>query len=96
MTKKPSNILQDSYNDGVDQFYIPMGEVSKEGFTPYATTMDGLSGFIYNDYNARYYYNGGIAPQAIGYTQYITEEDLANYKALGYAGDEKVGADLLL
>lgn len=92
MTQKPSNILQDAYNDNVDSFYIPMGEVSKEGFTPYATTMDGLSGFIYNNYNSRYYYNGGIAPQAIGYTQFITEEDLAKYKALGYAGDEKVGA----
>lgn len=92
MTQKPANILQDTYQAGVDEFYIPMGEVSKEGYTPYATTMEGLSGFIYNDYSSRYYYNGGIAPQAIGYTQFITEEQMAQYKAQGYAGDEKVGA----
>ncbi len=91
MTQKPANILENAYDAGVDEFYIPMGEVSKEGYTPYATTMEGLSGFIYNDYSSRYYYNGGIAPQVIGYTQFITEEELAQYKAMGYAGDEKVG-----
>jgi penicillin-binding protein 2 len=91
MTKKPANILEDSYNAGVNEFYIPMGEVSKEGYTPYATTMENLSGFIFNEYSARYYYNGGIAPQVIGYTQPITQEELAAYKAKGYAGDEKVG-----
>jgi penicillin-binding protein 2 len=92
MTQKPNNIVEDAYKAGVDQFYIPMGEVSKEGYTPYASSLELLGGFIYNEYNSRYYYFGGIAPQAVGYTQFINETQLAEYKARGYAGDEKIGA----
>lgn len=92
MTKKPTNIVEDAYKAGVDQFYIPMGEVSKEGYDAYATTMATLSGFIFNEYNARYYYNGGIAPQVVGYTLSISAENYDEYRAKGYAGDEKVGA----
>ena len=91
MTQRPANILEDAYNAGIDQFYIPMGEVSKEGYTPYATTMETLSGFIYNEYNSRYYFNSGIAPQVVGYTKFIDADELAAYKAKGYAGDERIG-----
>jgi len=92
MTQKPANVLEQVYDEGVDDFYIPMGEVSKEGYAPYATTMENLSGFIYNEYNSRYYFNSGIAPQVVGYTQFITAEEMAAYKAKGYAGDERIGA----
>ena len=42
-------------------------------------------------YNSRYYFGTGLAPQAVGYTQLITTEQLNSYRRLGYNGSEKVG-----
>lgn len=93
MTKKPVNVVQQIYNDGIDNgaTYIPVGETSKEVYDKYATTMENISGFVMNDYNSRYYYTGGVAPQVLGYTLSITSENYDEYRKLGYAGDEKVG-----
>ena len=91
MTKMPVNVVEQMYQDGVDQAYIPIGEVSKEVYDKYATTMENISGFVYNEYNSRYYYAEGVAPQAVGYTLSITAENYDEYRRKGYAGDEKVG-----
>jgi penicillin-binding protein 2 len=91
MTQTPVNVIQDEYKAGVEDTYIPIGEISKESYAQYESYVTSLSGFVANEYTARYYYTGGVAPQVVGYTLSIPEDQLDAYKKLGYAGDEKVG-----
>ena len=92
LLKQPVNIIQDKYQAGVESTYIPIGESSKDTYSTYANYLTQLNGFVANEYSDRYYYNGGVAPQVVGYTLSISADQLAAYKKLGYAGDEKVGA----
>jgi penicillin-binding protein 2 len=91
LTQKPVNVIQDMYNAGIESTYVPIGEASKESYTGYENYLTSLSGFVANEYTSRYYYFGGIAPQVVGYTLSISLDQLADYKKLGYSGDEKVG-----
>ena len=49
------------------------------------------SGLEWTPYNARYYFEQGVASNIIGYTLFISEKDMETYRRLGYAGDERVG-----
>ncbi len=92
MTGIPKNMVVDMYKDTPGDAYTPIGEISKEGYDARANTLDQFTGLVVNPYSARYYYNGGIAPQVIGYLQYISPEQYDEYRRKGYAGDEKIGA----
>ena len=91
LIQKPVNVIQDAYNAGIEDTYVPIGEASKESYANYENYLTSLGGFVANEYTSRYYYFGGIAPQVVGYTLSISADQLAEYKKLGYAGDEKVG-----
>lgn len=92
MTNKPKNIIVDLYRFAGADWYVPVGEVSKQGYDDRAGYLDKISGLVTNPYTGRYYYNGGAAPQVLGYMLSITPEQLDEYKRMGYAGDEKIGA----
>ena len=51
------------------------------------------SGLEWEDYNTRYYFQQGVGSNIIGYTTFISEEDMETYRRLGYAQDARVGAD---
>ncbi len=91
MTGKPKNVIKDLYRDAGADWYVPVGEVSKQGYDDRAVTLDTLNGLVTNAYTGRYYFNGGVAPQVLGYMLSITSEELDDYRRMGYAGDEKVG-----
>lgn len=88
---KPKNIIKSYYRDEGANWYVPVGEVSQAGYNEVATTLDALSGLVTNPYTARYYFNGGVAPQVIGYMLSISPEQYDEYRRKGYAGDEKIG-----
>jgi penicillin-binding protein 2 len=71
--------------------YIPMCEGTRED--PQAQRLLSISpgGMVASEYNSRYYFKTGIAPQAVGYTQLISPEQLNEYRRLGYRGDERIG-----
>jgi cell division protein FtsI/penicillin-binding protein 2 len=71
--------------------YIPVGETTAENFNNRAPVLANYPGLWWFDYTARYYFDGGIAPHVVGYTQYISPENLDAYRRLGYSGTEKVG-----
>lgn len=92
MTGIPKNMVVDIYEDTPGDAYTPIGEISKEGYDERANTLDQFTGLVLNPYTARYYYNGGIAPQVTGYMKYISPEEYDDYRRMGYAGDEMIGA----
>lgn len=71
--------------------YIPVGETTVERFNQRASVLSNYPGLWWFDYSARYYFDGGIAPHVVGYTQYISPDNLDAYRRLGYSGSEKVG-----
>jgi penicillin-binding protein 2 len=72
--------------------YVPLGEVPQAEVDRKMGTLSALSGVYLNYYSSRFYYDGGIAPQAVGHLTYISQEDLNQYLRLGYAPNERYGS----
>jgi penicillin-binding protein 2 len=84
----PEDIRDKITSAGLD-WYIPVCEASvEEAERILAIYPDGL---VVNPYEARFYHQG-LASQTVGYTQFISEENLNQYRRLGYRGSERVGA----
>ena len=75
-------------SSGLD-WYIPVCEASVDEAERILALNPG--GLVVTPYEARFYHQG-LASQAVGYTQFISEENLDEYRRLGYRGDERVGA----
>lgn len=50
------------------------------------------AGLQWVQYNARFYFDQGASSNIVGYTQFISPDELEKYRRLGYRGDERVGA----
>jgi penicillin-binding protein 2 len=74
------------------QPYVAIGEATKEEVESHSALIE-FGGVVLREFTARYYYDGGIAPQSIGYVLSISAEDLDQYRRNGYQGNEKIGAD---
>ncbi len=90
LTGKTVQSLEDAYNNATD-WYVPVGEVSKDAYEKRAPYISNINGLVTNEYTDRFYYSQGVAPQVIGYLQSIFPEQMDEYRRNGYAGDEKVG-----
>lgn len=73
--------------------YVPIGETTTSEFYTYSGTLADFIGWRGTEYTARYYHDGGIASQTVGYLRYISEDDWKLYKRQGYAGGELIGYD---
>ncbi|HET9907307.1 MAG TPA: penicillin-binding transpeptidase domain-containing protein, partial [Anaerolineales bacterium] len=73
------------------QFPIPLCEASSQESERIRSVFP--SGLQWTDYNTRYYFQQGVGSNIIGYTTFISEEDMETYRRLGYAQDARVGAD---
>lgn len=72
--------------------YISLGEVPQADVDRRMGTLSALSGVYLNSYSSRFYYDGGIAPQAVGHLTYISPEDMNAYLRQGYAPNGRYGA----
>ena len=72
-------------------WYLPIAEVSADQIQEREGVLSGLAGLVMRPFRSRYYFDGGIAPHAVGYVGFIPEEQLEEYKRLGYRQDERVG-----
>jgi penicillin-binding protein 2 len=88
--RRPEAIAE-SYEGALPDWQIPVGEVSLEDFQRVEGTLTSVGGVDWRVYSTRFYAGGGYAPHAVGYVAQITEEDLTDYLARGYEGDEFVG-----
>jgi len=92
LTGKTAESIQASYEElRLTDWYVAVGEASDADVQANWDTLVSLGGLQMSQYQTRYYYNGGIAPQAIGYVLSIPTDEVDAYKEKGYQGGESVG-----
>ncbi len=74
-----------------DYDYIPLGEALEEDVNRQMGALSAMTGVYLNYYTSRYYYDGGIAPQAVGHLSYIPSDDVNTYLRAGYAFNARFG-----
>lgn len=92
LTGIPKNMIIDKYRGSTSEFYVPISEITAQSYYKRADRLNQLTGLVINLYTDRYYFYGGIAPQAIGYLLSISPEEYDAYRRKGYAGDERIGS----
>ncbi len=91
LTGLTRSYIQDLYESAYPDSYVAIGETSAEEYQSQIKTLSGLSGLQVIPSSDRYYADGGIAPQTIGYVQAIPAEELEAYQRKGYSIGQKVG-----
>jgi penicillin-binding protein 2 len=92
LTGKTPESIQASYEDlRLTDWYVAVGEASDADVQANWDTLVNMGGLQMSEYQTRYYYDGGIAPQAIGYVISIPADEVEAYREKGYQGDESVG-----
>jgi len=91
----PPEVIYAMYKDyppGVN-WYLPLGALAQSEMEPRLGILEGYTttGLLMRYFDGRYYYDGGVAPQAIGYVRWIQEPELDAYRIQGYSKGEKVG-----
>jgi cell division protein FtsI/penicillin-binding protein 2 len=70
-------------------WYLPMCEGTRAEAQRLISINPG--GLVVQNYQSRYYFQTGLAPQAVGFTLSISPEEYDAYRRRGYNGSEKVG-----
>jgi len=84
----PDKIKEKYANAGPD-WYIPICDASTDEIKGVLNL--GLGGLTATPYTSRFYFNQGIAPQTVGYTQLISPTQVDEYRRKGYQGNESIG-----
>ena len=84
----PEVLTQDILNTP-DQFAIPLCEASADESA--IIRASSPSGLQWEQYKSRYYFEQGTGSNVVGYTTFISADDLDTYKRRGYQGSERVG-----
>jgi len=79
--------------DDIRQYdwYVHVGEVPLADFEEVEGSLSDVEGLSWKIYPGRYYYNEGLASHAVGYVNWISEDQLGDYISRGYQQDEYVG-----
>ncbi len=81
-------IIRNDYENYTSGNYVPVGEASAEAVN--ASGIANFSGVSASAYTSRFY-EPNSAPNAVGYTLFISQENYNSYRRLGYSGAERVG-----
>ena len=71
-------------------FPIPLCEASEEESARIRSIWP--AGLQWTPYNDRYYFEQGVGSHVVGFTSFISEENLEQYRRLGYQGSERIGS----
>lgn len=91
--KTPEDI-QAMYASALPDWYVPVGGVSEAVMQEHVLALQPFIGAglaTPEARPARLYSEDGVAPHIVGYTGFIPAEEIEEYKAKGYRGDEMVG-----
>ncbi len=91
VTGLPPADIQSIYGGQPLDWYIPIADVTIEAAQSHREALETTDGIVIKEKEARYYPQGGIAPHIVGYVGLIPAEQLDDYLARGYRGDEWVG-----
>lgn len=91
----PPEVIYAMYQDyppNVD-WYLPLGAISLDSIQGRVGILESYTtqGLLLRYFDGRYYFSGGVAPQAVGYVRWIQEAEVDAYRILGYSVGEKVG-----
>jgi penicillin-binding protein 2 len=92
ITGKTADEIAASYANADPSWYIPVGQVSAEELKGRYNYLASFSGLYLQEYDSRYYSQGGIAPHATGYVHSVPAEELSNYKRRCFSGAEQIGS----
>jgi cell division protein FtsI/penicillin-binding protein 2 len=81
-------VIRNNYENYTPGNYVPVGEASAEAVN--ASGITGYSGVQASSYTSRFY-EPNLAPNAVGYTLFISPTDYNTYRRLGYSGAERIG-----
>ena len=84
------DMIHDLWANAVPDSYVGITEASPDEIQKSQLDLT-LPGLVTAKYTSRFYFDQGIAPQVVGYTQLISPDQLNTYKRLGYRGDERIG-----
>lgn len=73
--------------------YLPIAEVLADESERIINTLSGYGSVVIGRYNSRYYPGGGVAPHVVGYVSAIQQDEVDEFRRLGYQNFEKVGRD---
>jgi penicillin-binding protein 2 len=90
LTGTRPDIIRNTYDAYPPGLYIPVGEASAAAVNKSGVT--NFSGVSVSPYTSRFY-EPNVAPHAVGYTLYISQDDVNTYMRLGYNGTERVGIE---
>ncbi len=79
------------YAGAVPDQYWPIAEASVAEIDQRFGVLKQISGVYLQPYNDRFYTGYGVAASVTGYTTFIQPEELADFRARGYTGSERVG-----
>jgi penicillin-binding protein 2 len=88
LTGVRTEIIRTNYDNYAAGNYVPVGEASASAVN--ASGITGYSGVQVSAYTSRFY-EPNIAPNAVGYTLFISPEEYNTYRRLGYSGAERIG-----
>jgi penicillin-binding protein 2 len=81
-------IIRNNYDNYAVGNYVPVGEASAAAVN--ASGITNFSGVNATPYTSRFY-EPDLAPNAVGYTLFISPTDYNTYRRLGYSGAERIG-----
>ncbi len=89
------NTIAAMYSDfpfGAD-WYLPLGETLYDRVAKYYDVENGYDDgvLIMYPFESRFYFENGIAPQSVGYTSQIQEDESDDFLQAGYRLDEMIG-----
>lgn len=84
------DLLAEEIANTPPQYPISLCEASEEESSRIRSI--NPSGLQWTPFNSRYYFEQGVGAHVVGYTSYISEEDLEQYRRLGYQGSERTGS----
>lgn len=73
--------------------YIPITEVFSDEYERIVNALSGYGAAVIGYYSSRFYPGGGIAPHITGYISAIQQDEVDDFRRLGYQSFEKVGRD---